>query len=195
MKRSLFTSRRSEQFLTGKNRVRGTLIPCAFLKYLIADPAAVSSYRCLSKLKSLWYTERLNTCKADRPSSNVLLVAMISSSKPSFSTTRLRADRKGCYISNKLSVKPGMCLPLRLIQRLLVLKILNLRSEISNKITPLNTSLRYTYLSWTLLKIPAVLERVQEVELFRHSLRRHIWVSNSLRKKFITNESATLVDK
>ena len=48
----------------------------------------------LSKLASLLYTERLDTCKTDRPSSNVLLLAMISRSKPSFSTTRLRAERK-----------------------------------------------------------------------------------------------------
>ena len=41
--RSDLTSIRSEQVLTGKKRLRGTLTPCAFLKCLMAAPTAVSS--------------------------------------------------------------------------------------------------------------------------------------------------------
>lgn len=45
---SLLMSRRSEQLFTGRKRERGTLMPCAFLKCLIAAPAAVSSCRWIS---------------------------------------------------------------------------------------------------------------------------------------------------
>ena len=37
-------SSRSEQLLTGRKRLRGTLMPLGLLKCLIAAPAAVSSY-------------------------------------------------------------------------------------------------------------------------------------------------------
>ena len=72
---SLLIKRRSEQLLTGKNRLRGTLMPCAFLRYLIAVPAAV------------WM--------AAWPSSVVLGLTVISSSRLKVSMIRLRA---GCDV-------------------------------------------------------------------------------------------------
>lgn len=48
---SLLIKRRSEQDLTGRKRDRGTLIPWAFLKCLIAAPAAVSSCKGWVRLK------------------------------------------------------------------------------------------------------------------------------------------------
>ena len=104
---SLLINSRSEQLLTGKKRLRGTLIPCAFLKCLIAAPAAVSS----------WTT----AC----PSSLVFGLMMISRSMPSFSMIRLSA--------------------LRLIQRLLVLKILNLRT--GDRLDNWGNKLRLFYLT------------------------------------------------
>src|SRR5712671_2933299 len=71
---SLLISNRSEHDFTGRNRLRGTLTPCAPLKCLIAAPAAVSS----------WMTG----C----PSSVVFGLTMISKSMPSFSMTRFTAD-------------------------------------------------------------------------------------------------------
>ena len=43
MNRLDMTTKRSEVFLTGRNLLRGTLIPTAPLKFLMAAPAAVSS--------------------------------------------------------------------------------------------------------------------------------------------------------
>lgn len=66
-------SSKSEQDLTGRNRDRGTLMPLAALKCLIAAPTAVSS----------WMTAR--------PSSVTLLLTMISIESSRASTTRLTA--------------------------------------------------------------------------------------------------------
>lgn len=70
-----YMSKRSEQLLTGKKRERGTLMPCALRKCLMAAPTAVSS------------------CRTASPESVVLLLMMISKSMPSPSITRLMALR------------------------------------------------------------------------------------------------------
>jgi hypothetical protein len=52
-KRSLFTKSRSEEFLTGRNRERGTSMPWAFLKCFTAEPAAVSILKVFEKRETL----------------------------------------------------------------------------------------------------------------------------------------------
>lgn len=143
MKRSLFTSRRSEQFLTGKNRARGTLIPCAFLKYLIADPAAVSSY---------WYWVKWQAFNKPRSSIPVkptvhpptfygwlwFLALSHFSPRHVWGLKERRDDFKLIVSEN------GLCLPLRLIHRLLVLKILNLRTRFQRITIGQHKSPRFT---------------------------------------------------
>ncbi len=48
------TTRRSDVFFTGRNRLRGTLIPMAPLKFLMAAPAAVSNCITLVPLDVLY---------------------------------------------------------------------------------------------------------------------------------------------
>lgn len=69
------TSKRSEQLLTGRKRDLGTLTAWALLKCLMAAPEAVSS----------WMT--------GSPESVVLLLTMISRSRPSPSMMRLMARK------------------------------------------------------------------------------------------------------
>ncbi|KAL2290971.1 hypothetical protein FJTKL_14873 [Diaporthe vaccinii] len=77
--KSDLTSIRSEQVLTGRKRRRGTLTPCALLKWRMAAPTAVSSWTMLMSLSPFL------SPGMDLP------LGMISISSSLFSTTRLMA--------------------------------------------------------------------------------------------------------
>jgi hypothetical protein len=99
---SLLIRRRSEHDLTGRKRFRGTLIPCEFLKCLIAAPAAVSSCRRKVTLEAEWQGQKIHTWMTVFPSSVTLGLVMISSSIPSVSIIRFRA-----VINNYMRSKSG----------------------------------------------------------------------------------------
>jgi hypothetical protein len=88
---SLLMRRRSEHDLTGRKRFRGTLIPCEFLKCLIAAPAAVSSCRKNVTFKAEWQGQKIHTWMTAFPSSVTLGLVIISSSMASVSIIRFRA--------------------------------------------------------------------------------------------------------